>query len=118
MNENLQKLHNKGGAIVEFRLNKIDTNLRQLVNDATKEGKVHSKQAITVNKDKDQEKGQEEKKKEKNSKEKFNLSKYSGIGRKIIVEAVKIENVEVEATKDEAAASENTYKGRFIDFRK
>ncbi|EPS53135.1 hypothetical protein CFSAN002368_00085 [Clostridium botulinum A1 str. CFSAN002368] len=39
---------------MEFRLNKIDLEIRDKITEQTKEGKVHSKQNITINKqDKD-----------------------------------------------------------------
>ncbi len=35
---------------MEFRLNKIDLEVRDKIKEQTKEGKVHSKQNITINK--------------------------------------------------------------------
>ncbi len=35
---------------MEFRLNKIDLEIRDKIKEQTKEGKVHSKQNITINK--------------------------------------------------------------------
>jgi hypothetical protein len=103
---------------VEFRLNKIDTDLRQLVNDKTKEGKVHSKDEVLINKDSSYEKREGHNNRDRRPKEKFSLEKYSGKTKKIVVEAEKTENIEVEASKETGHASDNTYMGRFIDIRK
>ena len=64
---------------MEYKLNKIDTELRQLVNDATKEGKVHgNKETYKVNKDKKErnkkEYSEELKKRIRKTKEKENRS--------------------------------------------
>lgn len=93
---------------MEFKLNKIDTDIRQRINDATKEGKVHGKEDIHVNKDKNQ-----------NNKPKFQLPKQ-GTRKKasdIIVQASKEEEKELKVS----AENENDAMkplGRFIDVRK
>ena len=48
---------------MEFRLNKIDTDLRQKINDQTREGKVHTKKGISIDKHK-----YEERREQKNDK--------------------------------------------------
>lgn len=101
---------------MEFRLNKIDMDIRQGINDETREGKVHSKKGIEINKDKSEDKRQNKQQKEK-PKEKFNLSKYAK-NSKITIDAVKIENIEVRATKEAAPSSKDDNKGLFIDARK
>lgn len=104
---------------MEFKLNKIDMELRQAVNDETSEGKIHSKKEITINKDSYLDKRQEKRNfKNKGEKKKFNLEKYISKDKKIVIEAVKTENLQVEATKEEKSASQDTYMGRFIDIRR
>lgn len=77
---------------MEFRLNKIDPDLRQQINDATSEGKVHSKNSLSVNKDANREN-------KKNFMHK--LEKYQKDKKKLTVDAVKSENIEIIAFKEE-----------------
>jgi uncharacterized protein (DUF2344 family) len=88
---------------MEYRLNKIDTDLRQRINDATKEGKVHSKKEIVINKDTKKQKG-------------YSLKRYNR-KKKLIVGAVKPENIEVEAFK-EGMKEKDLPKGTYIDIKK
>jgi uridine phosphorylase len=89
---------------MEYRLNKIDTDLRQKINDATKEGKVHGTKGIAVSKDKPHEQ------KEKGN---YNLERYKS-NKKLTVEAEKVENIEIEAFKDKDDLK-NIKKGTLID---
>lgn len=97
---------------MEFRLNKIDTDLRQKVNDMTKEGKVHSKNGISINKQKNADESEKKNFGEfyKKEQEKKNRSKIS-------VEAVKTETIEVEAEKRTDDDTRNL-TGVFLDTRK
>ncbi|WP_163193279.1 hypothetical protein [Clostridium thermarum] len=101
---------------MEFRLNKIDTDLRKKINDATAEGKVHTKKGISIDK-----RSYEERREQRNNKrkprEKFNLEKYTK-GKKISVEAVKIEQIDVAAEKEENLQNAAEYRGLFIDSRR
>lgn len=90
---------------MEFRLNKIDTDLRQKVNDITKPGVVHSKTNILINKDNNKEKSKEPV---------YKLKKYNK--NKIIIDAEKLENVEVNAFKQNPEES-NVSEGQFIDVK-
>lgn len=92
---------------MEYKLNKIDTDLRQRVNDAVKEGRVHSTKNIAVNKDK-----KEEKKEKKN----YNFKSYSK-DKKIVVNAVKSENIEVDAFKEDVKENDS-FRGSYIDVKK
>jgi hypothetical protein len=38
---------------MEYRINKIDTDLRQKINEERSEGKVHNKKGININKDRE-----------------------------------------------------------------
>lgn len=94
---------------MEFKLNKIDTELRQQVQDSTKEGLIHRKKEIIINKDSKEE-----------NKEKFqqSLKKYSKKNtKKLSVTAEKIEEVIVEAFIDNDSKKEAT-RGRFLDIKR
>lgn len=94
---------------MEFRLNKIDTETRQIINDATKEGKVHGyKELNKVNKD-----GKNEKEKGNTFKEQ--LKKESN-KNKLFVDAVKLAEVNVEASKEDYTGELN--QGRFLDIKR
>lgn len=101
---------------MEFRLNKIDTNIRQKINDETKEGKVHAKAGINIEKRTYDERNQQNNNKRKKQ-EKFSLTKYTS-GKKISVEAIKIKSVDIKAEKEENLKSAAEYKGLFIDSRR
>lgn len=91
---------------MEFKLNKIDPDLRRQVNEVTKEGKVHgADHNLRVNKDP----------KEKHDKETFH--EHMNTGKKILINAEKKESIDVEAfsEKDEITMEA---KGRFLDIRK
>jgi hypothetical protein len=96
-----------GGSSMEYRLNKIDINLRQRINDSTKEGKVHNSQNVLINKDK---------KEEKKEKKDYKLDRYSK-NKKLIVDAIKTENIEIEAYKENSEAQELN-KGSILDVKK
>lgn len=89
---------------MEYRLNKIDTDLRQKINDAAKEGKVHGTKNITINKDKSSEQ------KDKGS---YKLQKYN-TNKKLVIEAEKVQNIEVDAFIDNFN-TRNIEKGTLID---
>lgn len=105
---------------MEFRLNKIDTDLRERINAETKEGKIHRKSDIIIKKESYREgKNRQREKSEKKKEEKFSLSKYASNDKKISINAVKVENMNVEATWDKGKTSEELeYKGVFLDTRK
>ncbi|SUY47499.1 Uncharacterised protein [Clostridium putrefaciens] len=100
---------------MEFRLNKIDSELRNEINSKTKEGKVHSKEDISINKDLEQGKegtGQQLQKEEVDS------FKHIKKDNKIFVSAVKVQDIEVKATKDHKSTTKEIYKGSLLDIRK
>ena len=101
---------------MEFKLNKIDTDLRQKINAETSEGKIHTKKGISVNKDKNKDARQDSNK--KGTDEKFSVSKYTGAKDKFTVETVKVQNIEVQAVREENSNDEKNYKGSFIDSRR
>ncbi|MBE6064846.1 hypothetical protein [Clostridium cochlearium] len=94
---------------MEFKLNKIDTELRQQVQDSTKEGLIHRKKEIIINKDLQEE-----------NKQKFqqSLKKHSKKdAKRLSVEAEKVEEVTVEAFMDKDSKKE-TSRGRFLDIKR
>jgi hypothetical protein len=95
---------------MEYKLNKIDPELRERVNEITKEGKVHSKQNIIISKDK------KEKNKKNNRDFKSELIQYDAKGKKLTVNAYKTQSSDVEAFRDED--EKDTSKGIFLDVRK
>ena len=87
---------------MEFKLNKIDTDVKERINNITKEGVVHNKTSPFINKDKydkDSNSGDEKNKK-----------------GQIVIEAEMDNGIEVEASKDED--EESSFIGRFLDTRK
>jgi len=96
---------------MEFKLNKIDVEIRQRVKNTTRSGVVHRKDSITVNKDRNP---------RDNSKtyEEFRgkLSKYKK-NHKIVVGAYKNMQYEIEVFK-ENLAKEQKDVGNFIDTKK
>ena len=103
---------------MEFKLNKIDPELRQRINAQTSEGIVHTKKGISVNKDKNKDSRQQQHSHKEEAKEKFVITKYAGAKDKFTVDTIKVQNVEVQAVRDENSVDENNYKGSYIDSRR
>lgn len=97
---------------MDFRINKIDPEVRQRIQDVTKDGKVHNK--INLRTDKDKKKNRD---KDNKSFEEELEKLGSGAKAKIVVNAQKIEEIEVEAYRDEENQKE-TEIGLIIDIRK
>lgn len=94
---------------MEFKINKIDVEVRERVNEKTKGGKVHSKETIKINKDSQNEEDHREEFKDV-------LSKKKNIKKKIVVQARKDEKTVTDTFKDE---NDDTSKiGKFLDVRK
>ena len=99
---------------MEFKLNKIDLEVRDRIKEQTKEGKVHSKQNITINKqNKDNDSRnrsfyEQLKKQQKNKKKNIKVK---------AVKYVKGENLDVEATKEENQGRA-TIVGAMLDTKK
>lgn len=95
---------------MEFKLNKIDTDIRIKIQEEIKEDKVHSGKAINVNKDL------------KNGKENsFKKSKESNLQKKrcITIDGIKdyVETLTVEVEKTENMDEQNS-KGTILDKKK
>ncbi|MEY7998811.1 hypothetical protein AB8U03_01140 [Clostridium sp. Mt-5] len=100
---------------MEFRLNKIDPEVRRRVKETTSTNKIHNKREILINKDY-RDKG-------KNSQGNFGseLSKYKQEKNKkhVLVQASKVEEVEVKAFKEEGEIiSRDDKRGTILDVRK
>jgi CHAD domain-containing protein len=96
---------------MEFKLNKIDVEIRQRVKDTTKSGVIHRKESIAINKDrnpKDNSKSYEE--------FKDKLLKYEK-DHKITVSAFKNLQYDVEVFKDNLEKEQRSI-GNFIDTKK
>ncbi|NMM61274.1 hypothetical protein HBE96_00870 [Clostridium sp. P21] len=98
---------------MEFRLNKIDPEVRQRVKETTSAGKIHTKSGIAINKDN---------KKNKNGQDfssELEKQKDKRKAKKIYVDALKSEEVEVSVYKEEKEdLSKDEIKGYIIDIRK
>lgn len=101
---------------MEYRLNKIDMELRERINESTSEGKIHRKNGIQRLKGKKS----DDRKNEGNSQyKKFVLPENSAKGKKIMITTVKDmdKHIDVEATKDDDLIN-TTEKGNFLDVRR
>ncbi|WP_195509789.1 hypothetical protein [Clostridium tyrobutyricum] len=100
---------------MEFRLNKIDPDVRQRIKEITRSGKVHNKSEISIGKDyKDRERRQQ-------GNFKAELSKYKDKNSKkhFFVEATKVEEVKVPAFKNEDECfSVDNNRGSILDVKK
>ncbi len=101
---------------MEFRLNKIDPEVRQRVREATNANKVHNKRKIFVD-------GSDNKNKEKKGGGSFEteLGKYKQEKSKeeIVVQATRTEEVKVNAFREEKGSISRTgSKGSIIDVKK
>ena len=96
---------------MEFKLNKVDVEIRQRVKDTTKSGVIHRKESISINKDKSPKEGSK-------SYEEFKdkLLKYKK-NHKITVGAFKNAQYDIEVFR-EALEEEQKIMGNFIDTKK
>lgn len=96
---------------MEFKLNKIDTDLRLKLQEKTDDRKIHGKESITIEAyNEEREKFREDKKFAKILEEKKKAKKED----KIVIDGVMVDNLQVEGEKE---VSENS-KGVFIDTKK
>lgn len=97
---------------MEFKLNKIDTDLRRKVNDMTKDGKVHSKNGLLINKNKSADESEK-----KNFSEFYKEEQEKDHKIKVTVEAIKTDTAEIKAEKETDEMILHT-RGTFLDTRK
>lgn len=103
---------------MDFRLDKVDSELRQRIKETTSTGKVHTKSGTFINKD-------GKNKKQNNSQnfdkelEKYNNKKSNKRKKLISVEAVKSKELNVPAYKEENEdLVKNSLKGHILDVKK
>lgn len=94
---------------MEFKLNKIDTDIRKKMQEEIKEDKVHSGKGISVKKDIKDEKHENEE----------NLNKEEYEKRYITIDGIKYnhKNIDIKAEKIEKINEDNS-KGRILDTTK
>ncbi|SHE57647.1 hypothetical protein [Clostridium fallax] len=102
---------------MEFRLNKIDMDLRQKIQDETSEGKIHRKKEILIENTDYKEKKEKNKKnnKEKENKDFKDIVKKS---KKITIDTVKFKSYKVDAEKDISLNKSKSNIGVFLDTKK
>ncbi|WP_251860526.1 hypothetical protein [Clostridium sp. Marseille-Q2269] len=83
---------------MEFKLNKIDLQVRDRIKEQTKEGKVHSKKNITINKQHRDNNSKDKSFYEQLKKQRENKNKNIKVKA---TKYVKSENLDIEATKEE-----------------
>lgn len=97
---------------MDFKINKIDPELRQRIQDVTKEGVVHNKTNFKTNKDKKRDSNKD------NRSFKEELKKFEKTTKKkILVSAEKIEDIEVTVYRDKKNLKD-VQIGSIIDTRK
>ncbi|MBP2033814.1 hypothetical protein J2Z42_002521 [Clostridium algifaecis] len=99
---------------MEFKLNKIDPEVRRRVKETTSAGKVHNKTGIFINK--------ENKGRKRGNQGEFNseLNKYKKNDKnkkRIFVEASKAEKIEVKAFKEGENLSKDNKRGTIVDVK-
>ena len=101
---------------MEYRLNKIDMEVRERINETTSGGKIHRKNEIQKLKGK---KNDDRKNEEKNQYEKFVIPENSSKDKKIMIISVKDneKSIDVEAIKDDNETNVND-RGNFLDVRR
>lgn len=98
---------------MEYKLNKIDTEVRQRIEDTTKEGLIHRKKEIKINKDSNKNTKHESFSNQLKKHTEKNLKK----GKRVSVEAEKVNELEVEAYVNEKEKSDLS-SGRFLDIKR
>lgn len=101
---------------MEYKLNKIDIELRQMVNDAAKVGKVHgSKGTSKISKDKKEKNKPKNKQQKKKDNKKLSEKTTKNTNEKILVDVEKTNEIEIDAFKEK---EENSVHGRFLDTKR
>lgn len=95
---------------MEFKLNKIDTDIRKKMQEETKDDKVHSGKGINVNKD------LKDKENQVNNKEQ-NTNKETNERRYITIDGILYNNISIKVERIEKITNENS-KGRILDKKK
>jgi hypothetical protein len=101
---------------MEFKLNKIDTDLREKLKEQTRDGKVHSKDGIKIETRIDSYKYREPNKEKKKDKHEESFKEIIKEQKLVTVDGYKPDTIEVESTKEKD--SKENYRGIFIDVKK
>ena len=96
---------------MNFLLNKIDTDLRRKIYEQTKDGKVHRKSDIRINKD-------SEKQKKKFFNEYVKEERGKKVKGKITVKATKFEKPTISLNGEKEEDLNTTIYGTFLDVKK
>lgn len=100
---------------MEFRLNKVDPEVRQRVKETTSSGKVHNKSGITINKDSKKEKNRNG----EDFSSKLEKEKNKQVKKRISVDAMKVEDIDIPVYKEEKESqSTDEVSGYILDVRK
>lgn len=108
---------------MEYKLNKIDLDVRQRIEDTVRDGVVHRKDEISIKKDggnpesKNKEGFTKSLRRAKNEDKKDKDNRKNNKENKISVEAVKMKVVNVEASM-ESKDKESLTSGRFLDTKR
>ncbi|GFZ30984.1 hypothetical protein CSC2_15100 [Clostridium zeae] len=101
---------------MDFKLNKIDTDLREKLKEQTRDGKVHSKDGIKIETQVDSYKYREPNKQKKKDKHKESFKEIIKEQKTVTVDGYKPDTVEVQVVKEKD--SKENYRGVFIDVKK
>ncbi|MBM7869458.1 hypothetical protein JOC70_000927 [Clostridium pascui] len=105
---------------MEYKLNKVDLDVRQRIEDSVRDGVVHRKDEISIKKDGGNPEGKsknEFSKSLKKAKQQDKEDKENKKGNKILIEAVKMKVVNIEASI-ESKDKESLTSGRFLDTKR
>lgn len=100
---------------MDFRLNKIDTDLREKLQEETKDGKVHRKKKLKIDDNSYRENNKDSSHKNKHSEESFAEMVKK---QKVTIDAVKGQTLEVQVEKEPSICDDINYRGVFIDTKK
>jgi hypothetical protein len=98
---------------MEFKLNRIEPEVRQRVNELTSTDKIHTKTGAIIDEDSKKKKEENEENFEEELKKEKDKTK-----QKIEIEAIKISEVEVPAYKEIDNLEQDENRGHFLDIRK
>lgn len=90
---------------MEYRLNKIDTEIRERIRKITAAGKVHHRRKVESLKNSSEDK-------------KFNLPQKKFKNKKILISAIKDRKVSIEVEAYRENSINEMAKGNFLDIRK
>lgn len=103
---------------MEFRLNKIDMDLRKKLQEETIEGKIHRKKEIVIENTNYKQKKQKNKKHSNKEKENNQFKDIVKKSKKITIDTVKFKSYKVDAEKDLSLNKSKASKGIFLDIKK